>query len=156
MDEGHFGAAGAGTGSVVDGTQPLGLETGERGGAIVHLDGDVVHAFAALVDKAGQHAVGRGWLQQLYVALADGHEAHAGLLAGNLFHVGAAQAERIRIQGQVVLDPPDRDADVIDPRAHGATRRQREWRILIPHSTVGGTYSPKTSTKARQISPTVA
>src|SRR5689334_5082410 len=112
----------AGPRHIVDHAAATLLQLGDAGLDVVDRERDVVQTFAALFEEGGDRAARIGGLEELQADVPDAEEADAHLLIGTLFGSFEDGAEDAFVEGSLVFDRADRDADMVDgfDRRHGS------------------------------------
>jgi hypothetical protein len=83
---------------------------------VTHANANVVQAFAALGEEAGDFGVGPRGRDELDAAVAGRGEAHRQTAVGQGLAPVDLEAQEVTIGGDRALEVLDRDADVIDPQ----------------------------------------
>ncbi len=91
MDEGIPPPTHPDQGLLVDELDAALLQAGEHAFDVVHLQAQVVHAGAALLQVASQAAAGCRGLDELHLAIADGQEGDPGAFLRYVFEASQAQ-----------------------------------------------------------------
>jgi len=113
VDEEVGVAPGAEADGVVDEADAVGLEAGEGGGKVVGVKGDVVEAFAAAGEEAGDGGCFGGGFEELEAGVTEGEHGGADLLVGDFFGGGDVEAEQL-VEGAGGCDGVDGDAEMIE------------------------------------------
>ena len=113
MQEGDAHAVGAGFGAA-DAAVAEAFEAGEFCVEVVDVEGDVVQAFAAGGEVAGDGAVVAGGGQEFDFGFADAEEAGQDAFVGDFLTLVGADAEDVRVDAFGGVEVAHRDAEVID------------------------------------------
>src|SRR6185503_13090345 len=117
-----------GPGLRVDQAGALGAQAGELGRDVVDLEGDVVHARAALRDEPADRRVRAEWAQELDPARAGVKRRRLDALRLERLPILEAGAEESLVDEEGRVEVGDGDPDVVDPahrHAAQATARGR-------------------------------
>ena len=82
---------------------------------VVGLEADVVHAFAALVEKPRHRAFGIDRLEELDLRVADGEQRRPHTLVTYLGGLVDVKPENVAVEAVRLLEAANHDPDVVDP-----------------------------------------
>lgn len=114
MNKGDKATAGARSRLFIDQTRSCFLHFPERFAYVPDLNGDVMNARPALVEKPGNRRVGRRRLEQLNPRFANRQHRHADFLLGYFFNAFDLETQRLSIEVSHFRDPVRGNANMID------------------------------------------
>src|SRR5580698_952820 len=113
MDKNVDMSTGAGAGFVQQ-SRSMGFEARDRGTEIRDLEGDMMQAFAALLDEFRDHRIGARGFQQLNARTARGQHDDVDLFLLHGFAWACRESKLLLIEGERGVERSDGDAEVVN------------------------------------------